>query len=153
MPGFTRNWLAKSRRGARLPAAESAWTASLREPLLFVLHLGYVWLALGLVLVGLDASSAALHALTVGAIGTMTLAVMTRASLGHTGRALSADGATIAIYVLVTLAALLRVLSPLAGAHAVTVNSLAGLAWSGAFGTFALHYGRFLIQGIPYRLT
>lgn len=193
VPSFTRNWLAKFRRGALLPAPESmldrialvvtgvalglwvftpiAWPlvvagaaaaarlsrwrgeATLREPLLFVLHLGYAWLALGLVLLGLDASGAALHALSVGAIGTMTLAVMTRASLGHTGRALSADGATIAIYVLVTLAALGRVLSPLAGAHVVTVNSLAGVAWSAAFGTFAVHYGRLLIPRSPYRLT
>lgn len=63
-------------------------------------------------------TTAALHALTVGAIGTMTLAVMTRASLGHTGRSLVAGPGTQAIYVFVTLAALLRVLrvlSPFAG--------------------------------------
>ena len=116
--------------------------ATLREPLLLVLHLGYAWLALGLILLGLDVP-AALHALTVGAIGTMTLAVMTRASLGHTGRALVADRATVAIYVLVNVAALLRVLSPLAGSQAVIFTSLAGAAWSAAFATFALHYGPF----------
>jgi uncharacterized protein involved in response to NO len=186
VPSFTRNWLAKARRGALLPAPEGildraallitlaalvAWVADLAawpavvagialalrlsrwrggatlgEPLLFVLHLGYAWLALGLVWLGLDGSSAALHALTVGAIGTMTLAVMTRASLGHSGRALVADGATCAIYVLVTLAALLRVLGPLFDSSTVVAASLAGLAWSAAFATFAIHYGRFLIQ-------
>ena len=192
VPSFTRNWLAKFGRGARLPAPEghldriallvtlvalgtwvvadvtwplaaagvglaarlARWSglSTLREPLLFILHLGYAWLAAGLILLGLDLSStAALHALTVGAVGTMTLAVMTRASLGHSGRALVADRATVAIYALVTLAALLRVLSPLAGAHAVLVTSLGGLAWSAAFATFALHYGRLLIQGSPYR--
>ena len=69
---------------------------TMREPLLLILHIGYGWLALGLLLLGLDGifemlpATAALHALTVGAVGTMTLAVMTRASLGHTGRPLTA---------------------------------------------------------------
>jgi uncharacterized protein involved in response to NO len=134
--------------GVALAARLSRWrgAATLREPLLFVLHLGYAWLAFGLMFLGLDGSSAALHALTVGAIGTMTLAVMTRASLGHTGRALTADRPTIAIYGLVTLAALLRLASAYAGAHTVICTSLAGLAWSGAFATFAIHYGRILIR-------
>ena len=76
----------------------------------------------------------------------MTLAVMTRATLGHTGRPLRADGATVAIYALITLAALLRLGAPLAGAKAVLVTSLAGVAWSAAFATFAVHYGRFLLS-------
>jgi len=138
--------------GLALAARLSRWRglSTVREPLLFILHVGYGWLALGLILLGLDpASRAALHALTVGAIGTMTLAVMTRASLGHTGRALVADRATLAIYGLVTLAALLRVASPFAGAQAVLVTSLAGVAWSAAFATFALHYGTFLIGVRP----
>ena len=68
--------------------------ATLREPLLWVLHLGYAWLAVGFCLLGVQAVApwlppfTALHALTVGAIGTMTLAVMTRATLGHTGQQL-----------------------------------------------------------------
>ena len=119
--------------------------ATLREPLLLVLHVGYAWLAVGLVLLGLEVP-AALHALTVGAVGTMTLAVMTRATLGHTGRALTADGATRVIYALVSAAALLRIASPYFGAPAV---SLSGLAWSAAFAIFVLHYGRFLIQERP----
>ncbi len=135
--------------GAALGLRLARWRgfATLREPLVFVLHAGYAWLAAGLVLIGLQVQpQAALHALTVGAIGTMTLAVMTRASLGHTGRALTADGATLAIYGLVTLAALLRVSGPFAGQHSVVVTSLAGVAWTAAFGTFAIHYGRFLVQ-------
>jgi len=133
--------------GLALAARLSRWRglATVREPLLFVLHLGYAWLALGLILLGLEAP-AALHALTVGAVGTMTLAVMTRASLGHTGRALVADAATVTIYALVTLAVLLRLASPFTGAQAVLVASLSGMAWSAAFATFALHYGRFLVQ-------
>src|SRR5688572_23047353 len=142
--------------GAVLAARLARWRglSTVREPLLFILHMGYAWLALGLILLGLDVQpQAALHALTVGAIGTMTLAVMTRASLGHTGRALSADRATVAIYALVTLAALMRVLSPLAGAYAVLVTSLAGLAWSAPFATFAIHYGRMLVRSSGSPMT
>jgi uncharacterized protein involved in response to NO len=90
--------------------------------------------------------TAALHALTVGAVGTMTLAVMTRATLGHTGRSLAAGPGTQLIYVLITLAAVLRVLSPLAGESTILVLSFAGAAWSGAFGLFAILYGRALTQ-------
>jgi uncharacterized protein involved in response to NO len=120
------------------------------EPLVFILHVGYGWLALGLLLLGFNGffavlpATAALHALTVGAIGTMTLAVMTRASLGHTGRPLSAGRGTVAIYALVTLAAIARVLSPLAGGRMVLALWLAGAAWCGAFGLFAILYGRAL---------
>jgi uncharacterized protein involved in response to NO len=117
--------------------------ATLKEPLLLILHLGYAWLAVGLVLLGLETRSA-LHALTVGAIGTMTLAVMTRASLGHTGRPLSADLSTCAIYVLVTLAAVLRVTSPYFGVQLPLMTSLAGVAWSAAFGLFVVHYAPWL---------
>ncbi len=121
--------------------------ATLREPLLLVLHLGYGWLALGLLLLGVNRlapllpATTALHALTVGAIGTMTLGVMTRASLGHTGRSLVAGPRTIAIYALVTLAALLRLAAPLGEAHYLLPLSLAGAAWSGAYGLFVLSYG------------
>jgi uncharacterized protein involved in response to NO len=146
-------WL-EAAAGLALAVRLSRWRglATRREPLLFILHVGYGWLALGLVLLGLNGlhpvvpESTAMHALTVGAIGTMTLAVMTRASLGHTGRPLSADGATRWIYALVTLAALLRLLVPLSGAQAVLVTSLAGLAWTAAFTAFAIHYGRFLLR-------
>jgi len=89
-------------------------------------------------------STTALHALTAGAIGTMTLAVMTRASLGHTGRPLVAGHGTTTIYLLVTLAALLRLLAPLGGAHYVLVLSAAGATWGGAFGLFVLLYARLL---------
>lgn len=121
-----------------------------REPLVWVLHLGYGWLALGFLLLGADLlvsylpATAALHALTVGAIGTMTLAVMTRASLGHTGNKLTAGPGTTAIYLLVTLAALCRLLAPLGGARYLAMLWFAGAAWSAAFGLFALLYFRAL---------
>jgi uncharacterized protein involved in response to NO len=123
-----------------------------REPLLLILHLGYAWLPIGLLLLALDSifeivpPAAALHALTVGAIGTMTLAVMTRASLGHTGHPLSAGPITKAAYFLVTSAAVLRVLSPLVGEQAEAALWLAGACWTGAFGLFAIFYGRILVR-------
>jgi len=122
--------------------------ATLREPLVWILHLGYGWLALGFLLqavngfVPLLPPTTALHALTVGGIGTMTLAMMTRVSLGHTGRPLTADAATVAIYSAVTLAALLRLLAPLGGSQYLLLLSLAGAAWSGAFGIFIVFYFR-----------
>ena len=122
------------------------------EPLLLILHIGFGWLALGLLLLGFNGlagvlpATAALHVLTVGAIGTMTLAVMTRATLGHTGRPLAAGPVTKAIYGLVTIAAILRVVSPFAGTHMELALWVAGATWSGAFGLFALFYGAALVQ-------
>jgi uncharacterized protein involved in response to NO len=134
--------------GLALAARLGRWRGAptWREPLVLILHLGYGWLAFGLVLLGLDgfvpllpptvnACSAA-----VGAIGTMTLAVMTRASLGHTGRALAAGRGTVAVYALVTVAAILRLGAPLAGSRYLLLLALAGAAWSGAFGLFVLLY-------------
>jgi uncharacterized protein involved in response to NO len=129
--------LAQATRLVRWRGA-AAW----REPLVWVLHLGYGWLALGLLLLGANGlfpelpQTTALHALTVGAIGTMTLAVMSRASLGHTGQPLAAGPGTTAIYLLVTVAALLRLSAPLAGGSYLLVLTLAGACWSGAFGLF-----------------
>jgi uncharacterized protein involved in response to NO len=123
-----------------------------REPLLFVLHVGYGWLACGLLMLGLDGLypllglAGALHALTVGAIGTMTLAVMTRASLGHTGRALAADKATVTLYILINIAALSRVIAAFATLWQQQILIVSGCAWSAAFLLFAIHYGRLFLQ-------
>lgn len=106
-------------------------------PLLWVLHLGYLWLVAGLALSGLAAfglgltASAALHALTAGCVGTMILAVMSRAALGHSGRPLQAAPATVAAYVLVSAGALLRVLG--------AVNS-GGAAWVSGWVLFTIVY-------------
>jgi uncharacterized protein involved in response to NO len=122
--------------------------ATLREPLLWILHVGYGWLAVGFVLLAANdlmpvlPQTTALHALTTGAIGTMTLAVMTRVSLGHTGRPLAAGRGTTMIYALITLAALLRLIAPLGGSDYVFLLSFAGAAWTGAFGLFVLLYAR-----------
>lgn len=126
---------------------------TLREPILAVLHLGYGWLAVALLLLGLSIGlphlaigSSALHALTAGAIGTMTLAVMTRASLGHTGRAIVADRWTVALYGAVTLGALLRVAAPLAGGFYLHVLVCGGALWSLAFLLFVVRYAPILTR-------
>jgi uncharacterized protein involved in response to NO len=134
--------------GGSLAIRLARWrgAATLREPLVWILHLGYAWLALGFVLLALShfvaalPPTAALHALTAGAIGTMTLAVMTRATLGHSGRPLVAGSGTTTIYALVTVAAMLRLLVPFAGDQSLVVLGLAGAAWSGAFLLFAVLY-------------
>lgn len=138
---------------AMLQAARLArWggIATMPDPLVLILHLGYAWVPAGLFLLGLSLAglevprSAAIHALTAGAMATMILAVMTRASLGHTGRELRANGATVAIYVLVTAGALMRVSAALGlGDYTVAMRG-AGLAWAGALLMFLLAYGPIL---------
>lgn len=125
--------------------------ATISEPIVVILHLGYAWLAAALALLGLAVlapgdvpAGAALHALTAGAVGTMTLAVMTRASLGHTGRPIVADPATVVVYGLVTLGALLRVAAPFTESWYLAVLSAGGTLWSAAFLLFALRYAPIL---------
>lgn len=140
-------WLELTAGGA-IAARLARWrgTKSLAEPLLWVLHLDYGWLAIALLLLGLNGltpllpHTAAIHALTVGSIGTMTLAVMTRATLGHTGRALVAGKRTTAIYAMITIAALLRLLAPVFGPRYSVALWLSAVAWCSAFGGFALFY-------------
>lgn len=133
--------------GARLARWRGHKTAT--EPIVLILHVGYAWLAVALVLLGLASAagvpeSAALHALTAGAIGTMTLAVMTRASLGHTGREIVADRLTVASYVAVTAGAILRVSAPFAGGWYASVLVAGGALWSAAFLLFAIRYAPIL---------
>jgi uncharacterized protein involved in response to NO len=78
-------------------------------------------------------------------MGGMTLAVMTRATLGHTGRRLIADMWTEAIYLLVAAAAMLRVAAPFSDEAYLPLLWISGLAWISAFGIFAVHYGRMLL--------
>lgn len=116
------------------------------RPILWILHLSYAWLVLHLLLRGLAAFDVvspvlATHALTVGAIGGMTLGMMTRTSRGHTGRPLSTGRAELAAYLLIQAAAVVRVLVPLAlpGAYAASIG-LSALLWSAAFALFATTY-------------
>ena len=126
-----------------------------RDPLVLVLHVGYAWVPVGLCLLGLSIvgtavpRSGAIHALTAGAMATMILAVMTRATLGHTGRELKAGAATTLIYVLVTIGALGRVAAPLLPMDYILAIRLSGIAWGGAFLLFLLVYGPKLIGPRP----
>ena len=125
------------------------------EPLVLILHVGYGWvglflLALGGSILGFGLSTAnAVHVLTSGAMGTMTLAVMTRASLGHTGRPRHADQLTVAMYLLVNVGALLRIFAPNAETPTVLTHAILGLSalgWSGAYLLFVFHYGPYLVR-------
>ncbi|MDZ4371292.1 MAG: NnrS family protein [Phenylobacterium sp.] len=131
------------------------WRA-IGEPLVWILHVGYGWLGAALLLLGgaslnpdLVPRTAGIHALTAGAVGVMTLAVMTRATRGHTGRPLAADTATTAIYLAINAAALLRVAGPFSGASQTLLLTASGLVWTLAFGGFAAAYGRMLLLPRP----
>lgn len=119
--------------------------ATLAEPLLWILHLGYLWLPVGLGLLGLAAwlpglQTAGIHSLAVGAMGTMILAVMTRASLGHTKRALTANRGTLVVFILILAAAVSRVIAPFLDVGYTSALEMAGGAWIAAFGLFVLLY-------------
>ncbi|MDT4291450.1 NnrS family protein [Methylomonas sp. MO1] len=119
-------------------------------PLLWVLYVGYGWLIIGFGLVALAAfgvvpQSLALHAFTVGGIGILTLGMMARVALGHTGRALKASNVMALAFVLINLAALFRVFFP-----ALLPNWYGGLVmvstycWLAAFSLFAFYYSPIL---------
>jgi len=126
--------------------------ATVPEPLLLVLHIGYAWMVFGAAWLGLSMLdpeiplSAAVHALTTGAIGTMTLAVMTRATRGHTGRELSADFVTSAIYVIVSVAAMMRVAAVFALSWSIPLLVASACLWAAAFMAFVLCYAPMLLQ-------
>lgn len=123
----------------------------LRSPILWVLHLAYALIPLALVLkavsllAGAPWASAWLHLQMAGAVALMIVAVMTRATLGHTGNALVAAPAGVAAYVLLLTAALLRVFSSLAGADALPVLMVAALCWVAAFVLFLVVYAPMLL--------
>ncbi len=116
------------------------------EPLIWLLHIAYAWLVVALVLIGLSGLTdfvpytSAIHALTVGAVSTMILAVMTRASLGHTGRVLKATTGTTTVFILITIAAILRVYEPFLNEPSSLVIWISGIAWTAAFVLFSILY-------------
>lgn len=124
---------------------------TLRQPIVWVLHLAYLLIGVALatkaawLLAGADWASGWLHLQAVGAIATMILAVMTRATLGHTGRDLVVAPPVVLAYALLPLAALLRAFGPLV-MTASAAYLLAGLAWVGAFGIFLAVFGPMLLS-------
>lgn len=123
------------------------------EPLVAVLHIAYAWIPIGFLLMGgailapeWMATTTALHALTAGAVGLLTVAVMTRASLGHSGRNLCANFDTTLIYVLIWLGGMLRVAAPFMGMDYGLTVSIAGGLWCAGFFLFVLLYGPMLFR-------
>ena len=121
------------------------------EPLVFILHVGYAWIGIGFLLAGLSVLTdlvpmvAAIHAFTAGMFGSMILAVMTRATRGHTKQTLESDTGTTMIYLLVNLSAIIRVLSAVWG-DTQWGYMISGLAWIGAFGLFSILYLPFFLK-------
>ncbi|WFL78968.1 NnrS family protein [Altererythrobacter arenosus] len=117
------------------------------SPIVIILHVAYAWIPIGLLLlaaVGLGLPippSAGIHALTVGAMATMILAVMSRATLGHTGRALEADWPTKACYAAIQLAVLARVCASLVADFHRALLEVAAASWIAAFVLFLIAYG------------
>ena len=130
-------------------AGDRTW----RDRLVLILHIGYAFVPLGFAMLAVNillpqviSISAGIHAWTVGAIGTMTLAIMTRASLGHTGHTLAAGPLTHAIYAAVVIAAVLRIAAALVPDAMTSLLHAAAAAWIAAFWMFAAGYGPLLMR-------
>lgn len=150
----------------RTPTAALAWIAALlhavrlyrwrgwsvrRERLLLILHVAYAFIPLGFIAIGLSAIDrlnpySSLHIVTVGAIGCMMLAVMTRATRGHTGRALTASPLTQVAYLCLAAAALIRPLAEVMPNFFHTILAASALLWMGAFGLYVFEYGPMLLR-------
>ena len=133
--------------------ARWAGDRTVSDGLVLILHIGYAFVPLGFLMVGLAAFvpdipvTAGIHAWTAGAIGLMTVAVMTRATLGHTGQPLQAGRGTHAIYALLAASALVRVFAAFMGS--VDLLEFAGFAWVAAFLLFVVLYGPLLVMRKP----
>jgi uncharacterized protein involved in response to NO len=136
--------------------ARWAGDRTLRERLLLILHVGYLFVPLGYLMTacaafGLAPASAGIHAWTVGGAGIMTLAVMTRASLGHTGQALKASVPTQLMYLSALVAVTARIGAALQPGLSGPLLHVAALAWAVAFIGFAISYGpTLLISNRPH---
>jgi uncharacterized protein involved in response to NO len=131
-------------------AGDRTW----RDRLVLILHVGYAFVPVGFLLTSaaaldIAAVSAGVHAWTVGAGGTMTLAVMSRASLGHTGNALAASPVTQAVYAAIVIATLARICASLEPAWSEPLLYISAFAWIAAFFGFAGCYGPLLVGAPP----
>ena len=125
---------------------------TLRDPLVWVLHLAYLWLPIGFALKAIALLNGAafaafwLHALTIGAAASMILGVMTRAALGHTGRPLVVSPLITAAYLLLSAAAFVRVFGlAVSGVSYPVLILLAAILWTAAFGLYLLVYTPILL--------
>lgn len=140
--------------GALQAARLARWAGdrTLAEPLVTVLHLAFAFVPFGFLISGwaliaddVPARAAGVHAWTTGAIGMMTLAVMTRATRGHSGRPLTAPASTVLVYAAVFIAAILRIAAAFLPEATVGLLAAAGVAWTLAFSGFAVAYGPMLL--------
>lgn len=126
--------------------------ATRKVSLLWILHLSYMWIPIGLALIGLAQlgvlpRTAGIHALAIGATGGLIIGMITRTALGHTGRMLVAGPIETAAYVLVQLAVLIRVLTVVAiPAAAVGGIHAAATVWSLGFLLYLWRYTPFLLR-------
>jgi len=157
-PGSAAMAVAAGLAGLLVLARSFTW-GSLRtvaKPILWVLHLGYAWIWIGLFLKAASAAglmippSAATHALTAGAIGTLTLGMMARVTLGHTGRKLLVSPFMVAGFVAITASAMIRVLGPWfrADLTATMLTVSAGL-WAIAFLIYVVVNAKYLVTPRP----
>ena len=128
-------------------AGDRTW----RERLVFILHVGYAFVPIGFLLnaasaFGLVPAGAGIHAWMAGAAGIMTLAVMSRATLGHTGQKLTASASTQAIYAAAIVAVLARICAVIEPTYSVPLLELAAFAWAAAFIGFAVCFGPVLVS-------
>lgn len=128
---------------------------TLRTPLVWVLHVAYAWIVIHLVLRAIAELAVvpvplATHALTIGAIGMLTIGMMTRTARGHTGRPLFADRYEVACYALILAAAVVRVFGPVIVPSAyVGAVALSAILWSGGYALYAVRYWPVLTRARP----
>jgi uncharacterized protein involved in response to NO len=126
------------------------WTTT-PEPIVAVLHVGYLFVPIGFACLGIAALGAfdqvaALHVLNVGTVAGMMLAVMTRATRGHTGRALTSSGMTNLSYVFIFASAIVRPMTAIFEDYGMLVYSLSAVCWIGAFSLYLLEYAPMLAR-------
>ena len=119
---------------------------TLKTPLVWILHVAYAWIVIHLLLRSLSAldlliASYAIHALTVGAIGGLTLGMMTRTARGHTGRPLIADRFEVTMFLLIQVGAFIRVFGGIVSQELYMASiQLSSLLWTAAFSLFVFRY-------------
>lgn len=122
------------------------------DPLVWILHAGYAWIPIGLIVLALHAGLAAapatawLHALSAGAMGTLIVGVMTRVALGHTGRPLVLPAGAVLAYLLVIAAAVTRLAAALNWLPWRAGILVSAVAWAGAFAVFLWIYAPILVR-------
>ncbi|TGL85565.1 NnrS family protein [Leptospira congkakensis] len=126
---------------------------SYKKPILWILYTGYFWVCLGflfysLVSLGYFPISSAIHSLTIGGIGVFIYGMITRVSLGHTGRSIVASPLTVGAYIILNFAVIARVLFPLFGKYNLAYH-LSGIGWILAFTLFILQYTKILFSPRP----